>query len=54
MVGKEAKFRPSRESDRLVGFPPPMGIYNMWGAMGLVDLWIGANSRHLSLSEVSP
>jgi catalase len=29
MVGKEAKFRPSRESDRLVGFPPPMGIYNM-------------------------
>lgn len=29
LAGKEARFRPSRESDRLVGYPPAVGVYNM-------------------------
>ena len=29
LAGKEAKFRPSTEQDRLVGYPPSMPIYNM-------------------------
>jgi catalase len=29
VAGKEGKFRPSRESERLVGFSPEMGVYNL-------------------------
>ena len=29
LAGKEAKFRPSNPQERLVGFAPTMGIYNM-------------------------
>ena len=29
LAGKEAKFRPSRAEERLVGFSPEMGVYNV-------------------------
>ena len=29
LAGKEAKFRPSTSDERMVGFAPEMGIYNL-------------------------
>jgi catalase len=29
LAGKERKFRPSRAEERLVGFSPEMGVYNI-------------------------
>jgi catalase len=29
LAGKEAKFGPSRAEERLVGFSPEMGVYNV-------------------------
>jgi catalase len=29
LAGKEAKFRPSMSQERLVGFAPEMGVYNL-------------------------
>jgi hypothetical protein len=49
-AGKDSKFRPSRVEERLVGFSPEIGIYNVWIASIQVNFHQYIQSWYITIS----